>query len=316
MIRISAEIVWAVTQQKDFWTSLADHMAVVLRQQAAGESTASPRQIIRTKKGDGLGVMAAITVQMSTPIMGVKLVSLALQAPQNGPSHPGVVILIDPHSGEPLASLDADAVTAVRTAATTCAVTRQLRPEGFRFTMIGTGIEARSHLLALSAAFPEARFTIWGRRSDGAEAIANEYVSQGIAVRAEPDLVEAMKGAEIITSVTSATSPFLNTRHLLRRAHINAVGASIPGLAEWAPESFRAMDILICDNIEECRRQSEEIPNDLLDNARTAASILGRLSTAQDLSDERTVYKSVGSAVLDVAASAFLLERMRSSSQL
>lgn len=314
MIRIGAESLWAATEKQGFWARLADRMAMVLLEQAADQAASSPRQIIRTSIGNGLGVMAAITERPDTPIMGVKIVSLAQQTHQGGPSHPGAVILIDPASGEPQASLDADAVTAMRTAATTCAITRHVRPEAGRFTIIGTGTEARSHLLALSAAYPEARFTIWGRRPEAASEIASKYTSEDIAVAVEPDLRQALRDADVITSLTAARSPFLDMRHVEEAAHVNAIGASIPGLAEWAPESFRTVDVLICDTVAECQRQSMEIPTDLLNSAHNASTILeNRPWKGADRSYKRSVYKSVGSAVLDVAAGAFLIEQVHSS---
>ena len=168
---------------------------------------------------------------------------------------------------------------------------------------VGTGIEARSHLLALSSVYPKARFTIWGRRFKLASNLASRYACQHISVSAEPDLMKAIKGAHVITSVTAARSPFLDINHVDDAAHVNAIGASIPGLSEW----------IICDTVEECRRQSIEIPDDLLDAAHNVSAVLDEPCwKIANLNGRRSVYKSVGSAVLDVAAGAFLVDYLQS----
>ena len=313
MIQIGAEAIWRAADRKGFWTCLADRMVVALREQAAAQAASSPRQIIRTNTGNGLGLMAAVAEKPGKLIMGVKIVSLTKRVSQGSPSHPGVVVLIDPVSGDPKVSLDADSVTAIRTAATTCAVTRHVRPEAVYFTIIGTGIEARSHPLALSSVYPKARFTVWGRRFKLASNLASRYACQHISVSAEPDLMKAIKGAHVITSVTAARSPFLDINHVDDAAHVNAIGASIPGLSEWIPESFRNVDVIICDTVEECRRQSIEIPDDLLDAAHNVSAVLDEPCwKIANLNGRRSVYKSVGSAVLDVAAGAFLVDYLQS----
>ncbi len=101
-------------------------------------------------------------------------------------------------------------------------------------------------------------------------------------------------------------------RQVGEATHVNAIGASVPGLTEWVPESFQIVDILICDDVEECRRQSMEVPADLLKSARNLSTSLEDPSCKNiNLSGKRSVYKSVGLAVLDVAASAFLVEQLQ-----
>lgn len=98
---------------------------------------------------------------------------------------------------------------------------------------------------------------------------------------------------------------FDRASHLLQRLPIT-------GLTEWVPESFQIVDILICDDVEECRRQSMEVPADLLKSARNLSTTLEDPSCKNiNLSGKRSVYKSVGLAVLDVAASAFLVEQLQ-----
>ncbi|WP_180342331.1 ornithine cyclodeaminase family protein [Actinomyces wuliandei] len=309
MIQLNAESLWTAADNQEFWIRLADRMAVALREQAADLAASSPRHIIRTSIGNGLGIMAAVAERPNTAIMGAKIVSLTYHTSQERPSHPGTVILLDPASGELQAALDANAITAMRTAATTCAVTRHMRPEAARFTIIGTGTEVRSHLLALSAAYPNARFTIWGRRREAASKIATKYRLEGISVSTEPNLTKALRDADVVTSLTAAKSPFLDIRHVGESAHVNAIGASTPGLAEWTPRSFGSVDVLACDTVEECRRQSTEIPAAFLDSAVNASTVLEYppwKSTSQG--SKRSLYKSVGSAVLDIVASTFLVE--------
>ena len=82
MIQIGAEAIWRAAARKGFWTCLADRMVVALREQAAAQAASSPRQIIRTNTGNGLGLMAAVAEKPGKLIMSVKIVSLTRRVSQ------------------------------------------------------------------------------------------------------------------------------------------------------------------------------------------------------------------------------------------
>ena len=304
---VDGERLAGATADPQFWAGLAAAMAGALVRSHKGNAAAAPRQIVRLPHGDGFGAMAGIDSAESGSVVGVKLVTLPRERLPDGPSHPGSVILIHPATGRVRALFDADLVTQLRTAATTAAVTLALRPGATSLAVLGTGTEARTHLQALRASFPSARLVLWGRRPEAASALASALNAEGCSVEVRADLRAAVAEADVITSVTAARAPFVGRDLISADVLVNAVGASVPGLREWHRNLFEAAALVLCDDVDECGRQSDEVPESVLRGAVNVGDILGGASEPA-APDGITVYKSVGTAVLDVAAARFLLD--------
>src|SRR4029450_7761480 len=129
-------------------------------------------------------------------------------------SHQGVVMLFGVEHGEPLAILDASAITAIRTAAASAAATDAFaRSDAGDLALIGSRVQARSHLAAMKAVRPLRRVRVWSRHPESARRFADEesarYSSEGLCIETAATAREAVDGADLICTVPSSREPVL-----------------------------------------------------------------------------------------------------------
>ncbi|TMB53942.1 MAG: ornithine cyclodeaminase family protein, partial [Chloroflexi bacterium] len=126
--------------------------------------------------------------------------------------------------------MDASEVTAIRTAAVSGLATRLLaRPDADDLAILGSGTQARTHLEAMTAVREIRRVRVWSRDPDHARIFAESVSGQrGLSVEVSVSVREAVEGASIICTTTSATEPILERRWLSPGAHVNAVGFAGP----------------------------------------------------------------------------------------
>src|SRR5438874_11814657 len=141
-------------------------------------------------------------------------------------SHQGAVLLFDSQTGSLQALLDATAITAIRTAAVSALATRHLaRDDADDLAIIGSGVQARSHLEAIPLVRKIRRCRIWSRDTSRAKALAS---SMSIPIEVMPTAESAVRDASIICTVTSSKDPVLRGDWIASGVHVNAVGASTP----------------------------------------------------------------------------------------
>jgi ornithine cyclodeaminase len=225
--------------------------------------------------------------------------------------HQGGVLVHDGETGELRALLNASAVTEIRTAAVSAVATRLLaRPEAGVVAILGAGVQGRSHVEAMRAVLPGAELRIWSRTPARAEALAAET---GAAVAGSAE--EALAGADVVCTTTSAREPIVRLGWLAPGAHVNAVGSSIPTARELDAETVAAAALFVD------RREStlNEAGDYLL--AVDEAGIgpehiraeLGELligsADGRRSEEELTVFKSLGLAVEDLAAAELCVRR-------
>ncbi len=225
--------------------------------------------------------------------------------------HRGLVILFEPDEGRPVAIVDAEEVTHIRTAAATAVATDALaRDDAATLLIVGTGGQADTHLQALPTVRTFARVLIWGRSSEKAEALAAKY--RHLHARAVADLAAAAGQADVICTLTTASEPILMGEWLRPGTHVNLVGSSGPGPVE-VDNALVARSRFIADSRASALDAAAEFLSakqaGLIDDDHIVAEIgevlLGRMPgrrSAQDI----TVYKSLGHAVQDLAAAAHL----------
>lgn len=208
---------------------------------ARGEALQPVRQAIRAPGVDGLlGIMPG---HIATPSRyGAKIISVfeGNFGTRHG-SHQGMVLLFDTEHGVPLAMVDAAAITAIRTAASTAVATDLLaRPDARTLGIFGYGEQARQHIAALTHVRDFERILVWGRDPARAQAFAAEQaLAHDRPVAATADPAEAAQ-ADVICTATSAATPFYRAAWLRPGQHLNLVGASLPSAAEAEPEVVRA----------------------------------------------------------------------------
>jgi ornithine cyclodeaminase/alanine dehydrogenase-like protein (mu-crystallin family) len=225
--------------------------------------------------------------------------------------HQGVVLLSSGETGEPLAVLNASAVTEIRTAAVSAVATQLLAtPDADVLAVIGTAGQARAHVEALSLARPLAEIRVAGRDLAKAERFAANVAANGVPVRACASIRDAVAGAGIVVTVTSSAEPVLRGDWLEPGMHVNAVGASQPGARELDSAAMGA-GVLFADRRESLLAESGDYLLAAADGRTSPDAIraeLGEVLTGRApgrvSADEITIFKSLGLAVEDLAAAA------------
>ena len=220
-------------------------MAAVLAARARGDAFNPLRTVSAPPGAAGfIGLMpayASVAAAASGPeaadaegaAFGLKVVCIMRGNPARGlDAHQGTVTLYDGDTGMPTAILNASAITEIRTAAVTAVATRALARDGARvLCVLGAGVQARSHLVALAGVRPWEEVRVYAPTTAHVEALRDargDLVAAGSAR-------EAVEGADVVVVATSAKRPVLEHAWLALGAHVNAVGASSPTAWEIEP---------------------------------------------------------------------------------
>src|SRR5215203_5983565 len=234
-----------------------------------------------------LGLMPAYT----GAALGTKLVAFY---PRNTdvPTHLATILLFKPETGEPLVTMDGRLITEVRTAAVSAVATERLaRPDASVLAIIGSGVQARSHLEALRLVRDFREIRVWSPRR--AAAFAEEH-----GVRAAAAAEEAVRGADVVVTATTSPTPVLSGEWLSPGVHINAVGAPRPDWRELDDEVLRRSRVYV-DSREAAQKES----GDVIAASEVLAELGEVVSGAKPgrrSAEEVTLFKSLGLAVEDV----------------
>jgi len=201
---------------------------------------------------DGRYMMSTLAAADDPPVLAVKSLVLNPRNPEHGlPQINGTVTLLDSRTGLPLAVVDGNWVTAVRTAALSAvAAKRMARPDSSVAAFIGCGIQANSHLKAFSDLYPLAEVRAFGRGSANRDALCATAERMGFTTVASASGQEAIEGADlIVTSVTLSmdSQPFLDAAGLKPGAFAAVTDFAAP----WIAASMPALDRIIVDDIEQ-----------------------------------------------------------------
>jgi len=229
------------------------------------------------------------------------------------------VLLFEADTGRLSALMDGAAITAIRTAAVSGVATDLLaRQDAAELAILGAGVQARTHLEAIAAVRPLRRVRIWSRNPQHALNLARE-VSAGYqaSIEAVPTAEAAVRGADVVATVTASPQPVLQRPWLKDGAHINAVGSSIPTTREIDTATMAAVRLFV-DRRESAVNEAGDVLIPMREGAFGADHIqaeLGEVIIGTDpgrrSASELTLFKSLGLAVEDVASAAFILKRAR-----
>ena len=213
------------------------------------------------------------------------------------PTHHATILLFDPGSGAPLALLDGRLITEMRTAAVSAVATRHLaRPDARVLAILGSGVQAGSHLEALRLVRDLEEVRVWSPRN--AAAFAERH-----GVRAAASVPEAVRGADLIVVATNARTPVLRGEWLSPGAHVNAVGACRPDWRELDDDLVRGARLYV-ESREAATRESGVVM------AGTVVAELGEVvagtAPGRRTDDEVTLFKSVGVAAEDLATAVLV----------
>ena len=294
-----------------------DAMAEALRALAEGDAILPLRTIVRLP--DGRSAFGAMPGYLGHPAaMGLKVVTVF---PGNEgtryDSHIGAVLLFDVEHGRLLAVMDASAVTAIRTAAVSGVATRLLaREDASTLALLGSGVQAMTHLEAMRLARGIERVRVWSRSAGRAAWFAARAAKRfDVHVDVAPSAQAAVEGADVVCTVTSAREPVLRGEWLAPGAHVNAVGSSQPTARELDSDAVRRARLYVD------RREStvNEAGDFLIPRGEGAVGddhivgeigelLLGRIPGRRS-AEEVTLFKSLGLAIEDLAAAHHVYTR-------
>jgi ornithine cyclodeaminase/alanine dehydrogenase-like protein (mu-crystallin family) len=280
------------------WDDLIPAMESALIAFSSGRVIQPVRNMLTIEEGKRyLGVMPAVCETG----MGAKLVSFYPGNAESGePTHFATILLFDTERGRPLAVLDGRLVTEMRTAAVSAAVTKRLaHPESRVLALLGSGVQAKAHLDALRTLFAFDDVRVWSRTAAHAKDFARRHGAKAM------DLEDAVRGADIVVTVTHATEPVLEGSWLKPGAHVNAVGAPRPTWRELDDECMH--NIVVVDSREAVLAESGDVILSRASIVAEAGEVLA--GTKLVLRSATTIFKSVGLAVEDVATAMLVYER-------
>jgi len=237
-------------------------------------------------------------------------------------SHQGVVVLIDGNTGSLQAIMDAASITAIRTAAVSAVATKVLaRKESRVLAILGSGVQAMTHLEAMREVLPIERVIVWSRKKEHAKALAQRAASEEFGAHRPMELdvtdsaEKAVRAADVICTVTASREPVLRGEWLKAGAHVNAVGASIPTARELDTSAVRRSKLFV-DRRESAFNEAGDILIPLREGAIDPDHILAEIgelvtgaATGRRSEQDITLFKSLGLAVEDLAAAHFLYRK-------
>ena len=265
----------------------------------------------------GKGVLGLMPGEIPSAF-GAKLISLYPANPNRDlPAIQGCIVLFDPDTGTPGAVIDGGSITAIRTAAASGAATRELaRPESRVLALLGYGVQAETHLEAMCCVRPVREVRVWGPSIEKARHFAGRHAGGQLTVVAVDTAHEALRGADIVCAVSSATQPIVEGPWLAPGCHVNLVGAHSPKTREADGETLgrarvfteithfamqESGDILLA--IQEGRMSEDDLCGEI------GAVIDGRIDGRRD-EREITLYVSLGNTAQDLAAAQFVYEAL------
>lgn len=294
-----------------------DLMADVLRALARGEAENPLRTALVLPDRSGvLGLMPGFVA--SPPILGLKVVGVfGANDGTELDSHQGMVSLFNEKTGVPLAIVEASAITAIRTAATSGVATRLLaREDAGDLALLGAGVQAQSHLAAMAVARKLRRVRVYSPRPESRRRFAElESAALGFPIEVMESAKAAVLGADLVCTTTSSREPVVEGAWLASGAHVNAAGSSIPTTRELDAEAVKRARMFV-DRRESTVNEGGEYLFTLREGAIGEDHILGEIGdlllervAGRESEDDITLFKSLGLAVEDLAAARFVVDR-------
>ncbi|MFM6985912.1 MAG: ornithine cyclodeaminase family protein [Hydrogenophaga sp.] len=246
---------------------------------------------------------------------GVKIVNIAPgNARRDLPGLHATYLLFDARSGVPLAQLDGDVITVRRTvAASALAGSCLARPDARHLLVVGAGRVARLLPAAWRAVRPIEQVTVWARREDQAQALAAHWQAQGLQAQPTTDLAAACAAADIVSCATLSTEPLVRGAWLAPGTHLDLIGSFTPAMREADDACLAGARVFV--DTDEALVKSGDLLVPLQHGVFRADEVRGTLTTlskgvatGRRNADERTVFKSVGNALEDLAAAVKVFE--------
>ncbi len=227
-----------------------------------------------------------------------------------------VVNLYRASTGELLAMIEADWLGRMRTGAASGLATHYMaQPAAQTLALLGTGGQAETQLLAITAVRPLSMVRVWGRDRDRLQAFCDRMSTQtDLALTPSATAEEAVRGADIVATATTAREPILEGAWLAENVHVNAMGANWADRRETDTATVERATIIAADSVAQARTEAGDlvIPADAgqLDWARVVElrDIVAGKAPGRTADSQITLFKSIGVGLEDVAVAARIYE--------
>ena len=291
-------------------------MAEALQSLARGEVVQPLRPIMRLPDNRGLlGMMPSY----SAPLQAMGLKVLTIFHGNHGSkheSHKGLVLLFDGEHGGVRAIMDAASITALRTAAVSGVATRVLaREDAHVLALLGSGVQAQTHLAAMCAARSITHVRVWSRSFEHAQSLVARNASPSYQITACAHAQAAVTDADVICTVTSSSAPVLKGEWLKAGAHLNVVGSSTPRAREVDTNAMLRSRLFI-DRLESTLTEAGDFLIPQQEGALTESHIIGELGeillgkiAGRRNAEETTLFKSLGLGIEDLAAAQHVYDK-------
>jgi ornithine cyclodeaminase/alanine dehydrogenase-like protein (mu-crystallin family) len=264
---------------------------------SAGRIQQPLRSVLRVAQHDGI---FALMPAVDGELMGVKLVTI-YEGNRRLPTHQATIQLFSARTGEPLVAMDGRLITEMRTAAVSAVAARRLsREDAGVLAILGSGVQARSHLEALRRVRKFGEMRVWSRTAEHAQRFAEEF-----GLTRSPTAEAAVRGADVVVSATATHDPLVRGAWLADGSLVCAVGAVGPHKRELDDAALDA-DIVV-----ESRDAAMKESGDLIGAGATVTAELGAVLAGAALPGRGrwTIFKSLGVGATDLAAARIVWTR-------
>ncbi|MGB5706800.1 MAG: ornithine cyclodeaminase family protein [Arenicellales bacterium] len=282
-------------------------LEILLKAQAAGSVQAAPKAALAT--ADGRYLMATLSTCDDPPLMAVKGVIVNQENAKQGlEAINGSIMLLNSQTGVPVAYLDGNWITAVRTAAASALAARYLaNAESSVMTFIGTGVQSRAHLKLFSSLYPINEIRALGRGTRSRDVLCDTASKMGLKAIPCDDASSAVDDADIIVSsipITSTVDPFIDAGWLKQGVFVSSTDLALP----WIAESMKAFDRIIIDDL----IQEAAMPEPMVEIELVGGDITGLVSgtvSGRQTPTERTAFVFRAVALGDLALASLVYQK-------
>jgi ornithine cyclodeaminase/alanine dehydrogenase-like protein (mu-crystallin family) len=277
-----------------------------IRAKAVGDLVTTPKSVIQP--GDGRYMMSTLATGGTPDVTVVKAVTVCPDNPGRGlPSITGAIMVLDAHSGECLALMDAEWITAVRTAGLSAVAAGPLAdPEAAVMSFVGCGVQARSHLEIFAGLYPLKAIRAYGRGRANIDRLCAMAQDMGLGAEVVDTPRAAIAGADIVVTsipITYDGAPYLDARDMKPGAFATITDAAKP----WIPEGLSAFGTVVVDD----REQELSMPAPMVAEDRIAADLTDLVRDGVTPGPAQRAFMFRGIAVGDHALAARVWQAIR-----
>ena len=294
---------------------MLDAVEAAYRDVATGRDRSPIRSRVELPNGD---LLLMPGVRDGSSGASVKLVTvMPANAGRGLPTIHALVVWLDAETGRPLALIDGETLTAMRTGAASGVATRLLaRQDASTVALIGAGAQAEWQLRAVLAARPIRRALVFARDESARRAFAGRMAElTGIAIEAADTAEAAVRESDVICCATTSEEPVFETAWVSVGTHVNGIGAYRLGMVEIPPELFGRASVVAVDSRAAAMAEAGDVVVAIerglvAEDGLVEIGSIGKDWAATRPADAITVFKSVGLAIQDVAAAELITDRL------